>query len=137
MSANYPAISKNNDSQNAIDVPVDTTAFNSKLSASDIDVQTALETLDDHTHDLVSLVTTSLSESIDVTDLSKHHIITQDTTNITTTLTVATGSKVTVSNKSGGDCYIGNVINGDSSPVLIYNQESFTMIYDGTELVLV
>lgn len=47
MSSNYPVINKATD-QNAVDVPTDTTSFNNRLSSSDVDVQTALETLDDH-----------------------------------------------------------------------------------------
>ena len=146
MSVNYPAISKNVDSQNAIDVPVDTTAFNGKLSASDIDVQTALETLDDHLHDdryyteseidalllnrALTIVSTTTSESIDI---STCNVIEQTTALITTTLTnLSLGSVVTIKNASGGDCNIGNTIDGDASPILA-NNDAITIYYNGTE----
>ena len=46
MSSDYPAILKKTD-PDAVDVLTDTVSFNGILSSSDIDVQTALETIDD------------------------------------------------------------------------------------------
>jgi hypothetical protein len=46
MSDDYPIIYKKKD-QNAIDVPVDTSTFDGVLGPADVDVQSALETIDD------------------------------------------------------------------------------------------
>lgn len=123
MSVNYPAIAKNNDNQNAVDVPVDTTAFNNKLSASDIDVQTALETLDDFP--LVNQVTTSMTELIDVSSLVQHHYIEQTATPIDTTFTKATGTKISIYNNTAGT----NTFDGQD----IYTGEGITAIWNGSQ----
>ena len=172
MSVNYPAIQKNNDNQNAIDVPVDTTAFNGILSAGDIDVQSALETIDDHTHtstnisvdtttfngilsagdtDVQSALETiddhghvqisrqeiSTSQTFDVTDLTIHHVLVLTTIGITLTLNYTTGSHVTVLNRSGGICYINNIILGNTAPNIIYDLESFELIGNAIDLDLI
>jgi hypothetical protein len=132
MSVNYPAIQKNVDNQNAEDVPVDTTAFNNKLSASDIDVQTALETLDDHTHTdtLLSITATAITESIDIATAD---VIRQTSSGITTTLTnLSTGSSVTIKNRGGGNNTINHTIDGLVTPLLA-DGDSVRIVYNGTD----
>lgn len=71
MSSNYPVINKATD-QNAIDVPTDTVAFNNRLDSGDIDVQKALEKLDDH-------IETGSSTTLDTTLFDGILSATQDT----------------------------------------------------------
>jgi hypothetical protein len=66
--SNYPVITKPTDPF-AIDVLVSNSSFNGILSASDIDVQTALNTIDDHNHDGIYATVgdvASLSVELDV-----------------------------------------------------------------------
>lgn len=122
MSSNYPAIQKNTDTQQAVDVPTDTTAFNNRLSPSDVDVQTALETLDDHS--ILNQVTTSTTELIDVSSLVKAHYVEQTATPIATTFTKKVGSQVYIFNNTAGT----NTFDGEN----IYTGEGLSLIWNGT-----
>jgi len=142
----YPVIAKNTDSQNAEDVPTDVSSFGGLLGAGDVDVQAALDVLDDHLHDdryytetevnallaarSESIKTTAITESID-TDL--YTVIRQTASGITTTLTsLTTNSAVTIKNRSGGNNIINHTVDGVATPT-IYDGESFRLVYNGTD----
>lgn len=126
MSSNYPVINKATD-QGAIDVLTDTSSFTNILSSSDIDVQKALDTLDENIHRFVQ---TSITESINITSGA---IIQQTTSSITTSLSgESVGMIVTIDNSSGGNNTLDITLDGVGSPILGSN-EAITMYYDGTE----
>jgi len=83
--------------------------------------------LDDKIHNRIK--TTSTNETINA---ELYELITQDTPGITTSLSVTTGSKITITNRSGGNNTLNLTIQGTASPI-IKDLESFSLIYNGTD----
>lgn len=80
------------------------------------------------------IINTAASESINI---ELYEVIKQTASGITTSISGAeTGSKVTITNRSGGDNTINLTVQGDVSPT-ISDGESFSLVYSGTEYELV
>lgn len=135
---NYPAITKNSDNQNAIDVPVDTTAFNGRLSPSDIDVQKALETLNNHNHDdtyVKSSGGVSRLSSTGEVNSKVHQELELMTAGIAATVTNAVdGQKMIVTNRSNGNANFNHAIEFQGvvypAPVTLPAGDSYNLTYD-------
>jgi len=77
-----------------------------------------------------NIATTSTTETIDVETAT---FIRQTASGITTSLSnVVTGSRMKITNRSGGDNTLNITVQGEVSPT-IYDGETFDLIYNGTD----
>lgn len=101
--------------------------YNSLTIDGTLAIDGELVILDDKIHNRIK--TTSTNETINA---ELYELITQDTSGITTSLSVITGSKITITNRSGGNNTLNLTIQGTASPI-IKDLESFSLIYNGTD----
>ena len=101
--------------------------YNSLTIDGTLAIDGELVILDDKIHNRIK--TTSTNETINA---ELYELITQDTSGITTSLSVITGSKITITNRSGGNNTLNLTIQGIASPI-IKDRESFSLIYNGTD----
>ena len=82
---------------------------------------------DNRNHAIIYSTTTTETLNID-----SYALIRQTSSGIVTTFIAETGSQITITNRSGGDNILNITIQGTASPT-IKNNESFSLIYNGTD----
>lgn len=82
------------------------------------------------TKPLYRIIDSATTESINI---ELYEMIRLTASGITTSLNgVVTGSKITVTNRSGGDSTLNITVQGNASPIL-RDLESFSLVYNGTD----
>jgi len=134
--ANYPVISRQS-IPNAGDITTDVTNFNNILSSSDIDVQQALDTIDNLN---IYITPISIKTSSYTVTSSDYTIIADSSTQAVTinlTATPITGQTVIIKCKNQLNGVTvgrnGKNIDGEANDITLYDDEVVRLQYDGTE----